>query len=171
MTTNPTPPTAPLSAEDVAWKIDDTVREIKETGEWEIDIPKATKIIEAYVAQEVAQQATPLTATIAVLMNVLEYYQKDAFVETADGLFEWRGTTDFSNEVEEARTNLPAAAQAHLNEVEKLKAENETLREQNLLIIENNRATEAENERLNYKNEQLTKELEECRGDLLAANH
>lgn len=126
MTTNH--PTAPMSAEAIAAHIDKTINSVitQTLDQMGFDCEmeklvygkKLIPVIEAYAAR----QTEPLAASVAVLVEALN---RIAYCNWADVLGAGKNA---ENTAKQALTDLPAAAQAHLDEMTALKAENTRLR-------------------------------------------
>lgn len=155
MTTNSTPPTEPLSFKEYFAQQDDSryFRDVVRKAE-----PEVYEWGEAYAAQQTAE----LTATIAGIAKLCKSAKRMGAGGCDMASMERRqGRSQLAKEVLALLTNLPTAAQAHLDEVEALKADKVELQIQITQmtgeIIEANayrRDEQAENERL--KTELLT---------------
>lgn len=144
MTTNSTPPTEPLSFKEYFAQQDDSryFRDVVRKAE-----PEVYEWGEAYAAQ----QTVELTASIAVLQGALSRaYRELNEIQARSGaprnelgctMVDEDYFASVVNSVRAALNNLPAAAQAHLDEVARLKA---TTSQLSPLIAE----LTAENERL-----------------------
>lgn len=141
MTTNSTPPTEPLSFKEYFAQQDDSryFRDVVRKAE-----PEVYEWGEAYAAQQTAE----LTATIAGIAKLCKSAKRMGAGGCDMASMERRqGRSQLAKEVLALLTNLPTAAQAHLDEVARLKAVNTQLKEHAF-------EQTAENERL--KTELLT---------------